>query len=226
LAALRAAWNLVGELKKSGKKWDDPEFGPNEKTDPTGLMSLYFYDNMIPPGCPDAETIEWRRPEEICTETEPKFFDGGASAADVMQSSFLGNCWFVSALSIIAAGHDTLIRGGFNPTEENVKDISDTEVKQMVTGIYPPMFHFLRSYGIYVMRFFKNYQWVYVMIDDKLPCLPSGDVVYGKCKPPEDSNVPKEFWVSLIEKAYAKVHNCYQALFSGYIDEALGDMTG
>lgn len=56
--------------------------------------------------------------------------------------------------------------------------------------------------------------------------LENGDVVYGKCKPSEDCIQPTEFWVSLIEKGYAKIHNCYQSLFSGYIDEGLLDMTG
>lgn len=142
-----------------------------------------------------------------------------------MQSSFLGNCWFVSGLSILAT-HDNLIRGSFHPSDENLKEISNEEVKQMSSGVYPPMFHYLRKYGIYVFRFFKNYQWRYVIIDDKLPCLPNGDLVYGKCKPDEEKTIPDEFWVSLIEKAFAKIHHCYQALFSGYIDEALSDMTG
>ena len=36
---------------------------------------------------------------------------------------------------------------------------------------------------------------------------------------------PNEFWVPLIEKAYAKIHNCYEALISGFIDDGLSDMT-
>jgi len=76
---------------------------------------------------------------------------------------------------------------------------------------------------MYVFRFFKNYQWRYVIIDDRLPCYKRGygepELVYGKCR------AQNEFWVPLIEKAYAKIHNCYEALISGFIDDGLTDMT-
>jgi hypothetical protein len=32
--------------------------------------------------------------------------------------------------------------------------------------------------------------------------------------------------VPLIEKAYAKIHGCYQSLISGFLDDGLSDMTG
>lgn len=97
----------------------------------------------------------------------------------------------------------------------------------MIKGTYPPLFHYLCETGIYVIRFFKQSQWLYVIIDDTLPVLKEqGTVVYGQCRSGKGQIVPTEYWVSLIEKAYAKVHNCYQALFSGYIDESLQDLTG
>eukprot|EP00003_Mantamonas_plastica_P033399 TRINITY_DN9554_c0_g1_i1.p1 TRINITY_DN9554_c0_g1~~TRINITY_DN9554_c0_g1_i1.p1 ORF type:complete len:451 (-),score=139.98 TRINITY_DN9554_c0_g1_i1:21-1373(-) len=37
---------------------------------------------------------------------------------------------------------------------------------------------------------------------------------------------PKELWVSLIEKAYAKLHKCYGALNGGSVSTGLVDMTG
>lgn len=188
---------------------------------------------MIPNGCPYPDQMEWRRPEEILKfndiDEKPVFFDQGASSSDVLQSQYLGDCWFISALSIMAT-NDHLLRGRFfevggkrNPDS----NFTDVMAQEMIKGVYCPLFHYLAQYGVYVMRFFKNYEWTYVIIDDRLPVFETScEVVYGQCKPDEDKNVSKEFWVQMIEKAYAKLHNCYQALFSGYIDEALLDMTG
>ncbi len=85
--------------------------------------------------------------------------------------------------------------------------------------MYPAIFHIYRKKGIYVFKFFKNFEWVYVIIDDRLPCIDNSPV-FGSCK---DS---KETWVPLIEKAYAKLHGCYEALISGFIDDALSELTG
>ncbi len=39
--------------------------------------------------------------------------EGGASSNDVQQSKYLGDCWFVSALSLIASD-DKLLWGNIN----------------------------------------------------------------------------------------------------------------
>lgn len=63
-----------------------------------------------------------------------------------------------------------------------------------------------------------------MVIDDKIPCyLGTEDdpiIVFAKC----DSK--NEFWVSLTEKAYAKLHGNYWAIVGGQLDDALVDMTG
>lgn len=97
----------------------------------------------------------------------------GASSNDVKQSSYLGDCWFVSALSIIAQ-YDNYLVGSYDPTKKGVDP--DLFLIQMSEGIYPPMFHFLQKYGIFVLKFYKNFAWRYVIIDDKLPCL-DGNIV-------------------------------------------------
>ena len=94
------------------------------------------------------------------------------------------------------------------------------------TGVYPPIFHSFRKKGIFCFRFFKNFKWRYVLVDNRLPCSKIYNdnqtpvLLYGKCRS------TNEFWVSLIEKAYAKLHGSYQSLASGFIDDGLVDLTG
>ena len=91
----------------------------------------------------------------------------------------------------------------------------------MTTGVYPPIFHLYRKKGLYVFRFFKEFSWKYVIVDDRLPCFTGAKTpVFGRCK---DAH---ELWVPLIEKAYAKVHGCYQTLVSGFLDDGITDLTG
>ena len=100
------------------------------------------------------------------------------------------------------------------------------------TGVYPPVFHRYRSRGIYVIRIYKDFNWVYCVIDSRIPVDKTTRLpCFGRCKtefeaqakgPVEAKDIhPTEFWVSLIEKAYAKMHGCYGNLISGYIDEAI-----
>jgi Calpain family cysteine protease len=58
-----------------------------------------------------------------------------------------------------------------------------------------------------------------VLVDDRIPCVDKQPIL-SRCK---DIN---ETWVSLLEKAYAKLYGCYEALISGTIDDALAEMTG
>jgi len=73
--------------------------------------------------------------------------------------------------------------------------------------------------GYYQCKFYKNGAWHTVDIDDKLPCSDRG-LFFAKCKD------PSEFWVPLLEKAYAKLHGSYHALEQGNIADGLRDLTG
>lgn len=87
----------------------------------------------------------------------------------------------------------------------------------------PKLFEIFQAYGIYVYRFYKFNQFVYVMIDDKLPVNKQNELIYASSVSDPSSS---EFWLSLLEKAYAKVNGCYQALNYGNVDEALVELTG
>jgi len=133
----------------------------------------------------------------------------------------LGDCWFISALSVLAT-RDELISGRIEGlTEENIKTFQANKQSafDFSKGVYPGIFHLYRAKGIYVFRFFKDFRWIYVIIDDRIPCVDK-QPVFSSCKD------MRETWVSLIEKAYATLPGCYEALISGCIDDALSEMTG
>jgi hypothetical protein len=74
--------------------------------------------------------------------------------------------------------------------------------------------------GIYRMRICKNGWWQVVVMDDLLPT--NRDVpVYAK-----NREEPNELWVSMIEKAYAKLHGSYAAIRAGDPAQAMSDLVG
>ena len=77
-----------------------------------------------------------------------------------------------------------------------------------------------RGRGIYTVKFNKNGHWLYVHVDDRIPCNRSGDP-YFSC-----SSDPQESWVMVLEKAYAKLHGCYESLRGGHVEYSLQDCTG
>lgn len=75
--------------------------------------------------------------------------------------------------------------------------------------------------GFAVFQFFKNGKWVPVFVDTLIPYDSSSkSIVYAQCT---DSS---EFWVPLMEKAYAKLHGCYEVLHGGHMPLAMVDLTG
>ena len=73
------------------------------------------------------------------------------------------------------------------------------------------------SQGLYTFKFSKLGKWRYVHIDDTIPCRPSGKVNFCRNV---DSN---EVFAMLLEKAYAKLYGCYEALIFGFIEQSLSD---
>lgn len=70
-------------------------------------------------------------------------------------------------------------------------------------------------------RFCKDGEWQVVTVDDFLPVdRGNGELVFGHA-------TRNQLWVSVIEKAYAKLHGSYGALHPGGEDaEALEELTG
>ncbi|KAM6946407.1 calpain-5a isoform 2-T2 [Aplochiton taeniatus] len=143
--------------------------------------------------------ITWKRPRELCED--PHLFVDGISAHDLRQGQ-LGNCWFVAACSSLASREALW--------QKVIPDWKEQEWDKGKPESYGGIFHF---------HFWRFGKWVDVVIDDRLPTV-NGKLVY--CH----SNDTNEFWSALVEKAYAKLHGCYEALDGGNTADALVDFTG
>ena len=151
-------------------------------------------------GAPYANEVVWLRPNEIAGCKQPVLFADGVEPGDVIQGT-LSDCWILSALSMCATAEGLI---------ENLFEDLDHEKNARYSKI-----------GMYVCRFYKNGQWLKVIVDDRIPCWAEDNTpVFARCK---DAN---EIWVLLVEKAYAKLHGCYEALGGGEIDYGLRDLTG
>lgn len=203
--------------------WVDPDFGPQPDDEKDEDYCVYKHGKPELKGYPKPEEIKWVFASELSDDGNCDFLSGGASQQDCVQGN-LGDCWLISALSVIAADDELLIGGlkGYKLDKEMVvdKQIADA----MSKGIFSPIFHRFVSRGIFVLRIFKQLTWVYVIIDTRLPVNIKNNRLLFASSTKEIK--PKEFWVSLIEKAQAKLHGCYENLISGYIDEGVQELTG
>ena len=222
-AAIKKCEEIFDSIEIGGE-FSDKDFGPQLNDNGVGNKFSLYLNGAPMKGHMEPNMIDWYRMTEISPEESPKFIDDGVESNDVMQGA-IGDCWFISALSVLAT-KDYLLRGEFNPNILNDGEIDAQENIMLSSGIYPPIFHKFRSKNIFCFKFYKNFRIRYVIIDDKLPCKKvyscgqTPKLLYGKCR---NDN---EFWVPLIEKAYAKLHGCYEALVSGFIDDGLVDLTG
>ncbi|XP_050697521.1 calpain-A-like isoform X2 [Eriocheir sinensis] len=126
----------------------------------------------------------------------PEVFVDGASRRDVVQGA-LGDCWFLSSCAAVA------------------------RKSKLIERVIPPdqALHGVGYTGLVVCRLWRFGAWAVVVVDDRLPTK-GGTLLFAR------STDPNEFWVALLEKAYAKLHGSYEAMEGGQSMDAMVDLTG
>ena len=133
------------------------------------------------------------------------------NANQVVQGN-IGDCWYVSSLSIIA-NREEYIKG--YPYDRCKKDQASA-----IYGVNPYLFKFFTQFGMYIFKFYKKFQPVYVVVDDLFP-VQTGVEELLFAKSPD----PGMQWPAFLEKAYAKLHHAYSNMISGDIAQGLNDLT-
>ena len=132
--------------------------------------------------------LQWKRLSEIYGE-DFVIFPENIDSSDILQGA-IGDCYFVTCLVALAAKPDR-IKKLFKTTAPN-------------------------KAGCYVLNFYINGILEEVVIDDLIPVDPvSGNPCFGKSKQSGEKNV---VWVSLVEKAWAKLCGNYDRVISGTVD--------
>ncbi|KAG8945067.1 hypothetical protein FRC04_001228 [Tulasnella sp. 424] len=201
---------LAAECRRNNRKFTDIEFD----------LSSFWWPCVYSLSGGENEVI---RPTDVRRVTDifekPVFLEGGATAGDISQG-YLGDCWFLSAMAVVASAG--LI--------EKVCVERDEQV------------------GIYGFIFWRDSGWVDVIIDDylctKLPPWESlsgrEQMIYHNSREKYTKNARRggqnllfarsatdnETWVPLLEKAYAKLHGDYESIDGGYTAEGIEDLTG
>ncbi|OWA53216.1 Calpain-5 [Hypsibius exemplaris] len=188
---------LKAACLQSGTLFEDDQF-------PCQATSLFYTNTHDIP----LNAVRWLRPKEInpngrLVRTGGTSPDGKDSqlGRDVSQGQ-IGNCWFVAACAVLAE---------FPKLWKHViPDFKEQELDGGTGKGYAGIFHF---------KFWVFGEWLDVVIDDRLPTV-NGQLIFCKSKAGD------EFWGPLLEKAYAKLNGCYEALDGGNLTDALIDFTG
>ena len=194
---------LNGDKSKEDQEkenvWVDPWCGDSLES----LGDFLYHDcSILPPGATPPELVRWCRingRKEILGCSSPRIFaPEGRKSSQIVQGR-LANAWFINAVGLLAGDE----KKGVHCLKKCI--VSDRHFK---------------THGILTLRFWKEGKWIYVHIDDRIPCDASMQPLYSKCKD------PNETFILILEKAYAKLHGSYLNLENGEMRDALADLTG
>lgn len=128
----------------------------------------------------------------------------GIDETDIQQGDELGDCWFLAALASLAMGN----RDG-KPNKARLHALE--HVIQIENNIKSKAM----KDGRFAFQFYRLGRWETVEIDNILP-------LSRRARRTDDN----EWWVCLVEKAYAKFNGSYDSIEGGFTSWALTELTG
>ncbi|KAL9092964.1 MAG: hypothetical protein Q9159_000588 [Coniocarpon cinnabarinum] len=216
---------IVAECKRLNKKYHDPMFDLLSRRSLVSLTGLVNGDPHFIGANNNRDAVaDVKRVGDIFDN--PQFFVDGATANDVRQSMYAGDCWFLASVTALLG------------KPENIERLCVDRDEQV---------------GVYGFCFHRDGEWISAVVDDKLcvrfhedqrHCLLSFNPDNTKTESalPEKflKSLPKgpdslyfascksdnETWLPLLEKAYAKAHLSYQSTEGGWTGEGIEDLTG
>ncbi|CCW66394.1 unnamed protein product [Phytomonas sp. Hart1] len=173
--------------------------------------NLKFVDLFFPPEQTSLQVgsqtkmrlMPWERPRMYLSDantSQCRLFRNGVHPKNIDEGD-LGDSWVIGAIAALAEFPDK-IRDIFRHPQSLERGKRE------------------RSLGIYRATLNKDGWWVNVVMDDYLP------VVGGRPAFARSKGDPAEIWVSILQKAYAKLYGGYGFLTSGDPLHALQDITG
>jgi hypothetical protein len=191
------------QMYKGNAPWTDPLF-PAEKKSlcPFDSKGWVLPEDVWESDVDGWEKIKWCRAAEIFDSENFNVFEKGSdkhkiSANDIQQGS-IGDCYF---LSVIGSLCNIYTKSGEKLIEDLFLHTSKT--KEHV-------------YGAYI---FINGVWELVLVDDYFPY-----VGYGFKQFAFASSQGNELWVSILEKAWAKINGCYAKIGCGGLPHEVFDV--
>ena len=197
--ALKKPDRIFHKQKMPGpiEEWTDNQFPPEKQSlCPYDEDGWIFFKDLDEEDVEGWEEYNWCRVGEINEYDNYEVFEEGAEVEDIVQGD-INDCYFLSAIGSLCSYPDFFNKLFY--TKERSEN---------------------HSYGIYL---YINGKWKLVLLDDYLPyCLEN----YVLKEISFSSSVQKEIWVSLLEKAWAKVNGCYARIgCKGFSNEAFDVLT-
>ena len=233
----RTSWQQDDERKLTEFNFFDSNFQEIEKIDENDDISnltfhgqnFNFNEGKDPKFCPVKESLcplmedkkTWKLPDKVLNSDIENwdliswersenikriFYSNNAQPRldNIRQGEYIGDCYFLSALGSLCK----------EDNDDSKKDYLKNLLKVVKID---------KNKIIYSVKLNINGIWKYVLVDNFFPFILNENGKKNFCF---GSSFKKELWVSLFEKAWAKINGCYARIASGgHCGEAFDALT-